>query len=271
MPNQSDRDRDDRFMSRDRERMGSWDDRSSRSWDRGYNPGRYEPGNYLGQGGQEMGSHWGNEMGHGYQYGHPGGMGLGQHGNFRHQAYSHLGQPNFGHLGPEYGAHMSPGYMGEHGRMSAEYMQHDFNRGPVYSRAELDERAYHESLGYRVKGWFQGHRGKGPAGYQRSDERIREHVCETLTDDDRVDASNIEVSVKDGEVTLSGTVGDRHTKRLAEDCIESLFGVKDVQNHIRVVRDESVGRSMTGVGTGSSFETPSPPAGPNGADKRHRV
>lgn len=82
-------------------------------------------------------------------------------------------------------------------------------------------------------GYSSGHRGKGPASYQRSDERIREIICEALTDDDRIDASNIEVSVKGGEVTLSGTVKERHMKRAAEELVEGISGVKDVQNQIR--------------------------------------
>lgn len=80
----------------------------------------------------------------------------------------------------------------------------------------------------------RGHRGKGPKNFMRSDERIREAVCEALSDDDNVDASEIEVTVKGGEVTLSGTVEDRHTKRAAEDCVERIAGVKDVQNQLKV-------------------------------------
>jgi hypothetical protein len=78
------------------------------------------------------------------------------------------------------------------------------------------------------------HRGKGPNGYQRSDERIRELVCESLTEDDQVDASHVEVAVSHGEVTLSGTVEDRRAKREAEDCAGSVLGVRDVQNLLRV-------------------------------------
>ncbi|HEX3478397.1 MAG TPA: BON domain-containing protein [Kofleriaceae bacterium] len=78
------------------------------------------------------------------------------------------------------------------------------------------------------------HRGKGPASYRRSDDRIRELVCESLTDDDEIDASDIAVSVTGGEVTLSGTVDDRHAKRAAEDCAYSVTGVRDVQNRLRV-------------------------------------
>jgi|HigsolmetaAR201D_1030396.scaffolds.fasta_scaffold00478_10 hypothetical protein len=78
------------------------------------------------------------------------------------------------------------------------------------------------------------YRGRGPRGYKRSDERIREDVCECLTEDDCIDATNIEVQVKDGEVTLSGTVNTREEKRRACDLIELLSGVKDVQNNLRV-------------------------------------
>ncbi|HEX3476386.1 MAG TPA: BON domain-containing protein, partial [Kofleriaceae bacterium] len=78
------------------------------------------------------------------------------------------------------------------------------------------------------------HAGKGPVGFQRSDERIREVVCEALTDDGEIDASRIEVSVKGGEVTLTGAIEDRRMKRLAEDCVEAIPGVKDVHNQLRI-------------------------------------
>ena len=50
------------------------------------------------------------------------------------------------------------------------------------------------------------HRGRGPKNYKRSDERIREDVCDRLSDDGMVDASEIEVKVSGAEVTLDGTV-----------------------------------------------------------------
>ena len=80
------------------------------------------------------------------------------------------------------------------------------------------------------------YRGRGPKNYRRSDDRIREDVCERLTDDDHVDASGMEVSVQDCVVTLSGSVDDRDMKRRAEDIAESVHGVRDVQNQIRVAR-----------------------------------
>ncbi|MEO8846948.1 MAG: BON domain-containing protein, partial [Kofleriaceae bacterium] len=39
-----------------------------------------------------------------------------------------------------------------------------------------------------------------------------------------VDATHIIVDVKNGEVTLTGTVEDRRTKRLAEDAVETVTG-----------------------------------------------
>ena len=97
----------------------------------------------------------------------------------------------------------------------------------------------YEGEGYMLeRGYDRGlppsFRGRGPKGYQRSDERIREDVCERLTDDDYVDASDIEVTVAGGTVTLAGTVDDRSAKRRAEDVVESVTGVKDVLNQLRV-------------------------------------
>ncbi|HET9236651.1 MAG TPA: BON domain-containing protein [Oligoflexus sp.] len=78
------------------------------------------------------------------------------------------------------------------------------------------------------------HAGRGPKGYQRSDERIKEDVCDCLTRDPQVDASEIEVQVKDGEVTLTGTVSERNEKRRAEDALDDVLGVKEIHNQIRV-------------------------------------
>lgn len=86
--------------------------------------------------------------------------------------------------------------------------------------------------GYGNQG-FQSQYGKGPKGYTRSDERIREDVCDRLSDDDEVDARDITVTVKSAEVILEGTVQDRRSKHRAEDIAESVSGVKEVTNHLR--------------------------------------
>lgn len=93
-------------------------------------------------------------------------------------------------------------------------------------------------------------RGRGPKGYRRSDERIREDINDRLTDHAHLDASDIEVSVKEGEVTLSGKVFDRSDKRLAEDVAESVTGVKNVQNNLRT--DKSWDTDVTARPTSSA-------------------
>ncbi|HEY6138813.1 MAG TPA: BON domain-containing protein, partial [Thermoanaerobaculia bacterium] len=61
------------------------------------------------------------------------------------------------------------------------------------------------------------YRGRGPKNYRRSDQRIMEDVCERLERDDRVDASDLEVNVNEGVVSMTGSVPDREMKRRAED------------------------------------------------------
>ncbi len=110
---------------------------------------------------------------------------------------------------------------------SSPYRQGTFYRNSPQSWSPASDRD--ETLWQATKNFF----GKGPKGFRRSDEKIREEVCEALYCDNSVDASEIEVSVKDAEVILSGTVSERRMKRLAEDCAESVSGVSDVRNEIR--------------------------------------
>ena len=107
---------------------------------------------------------------------------------------------------------------------------------------DRDERGLLERAGDEIASWFGAdtsdrpgrHRGRGPKGYQRSDERIRDDVSDRLTDDPHIDASDIEVTVQNREVTLSGMVQSRFEKRHAEDIAESVSGVAHVQNNLRV-------------------------------------
>ncbi len=78
--------------------------------------------------------------------------------------------------------------------------------------------------------------GYGPRGYLRSDARIQEEVCDLLTAHGGIDATDIEVSVQDGEVTLQGTVDSRETKRMAGQAVDSIYGVRDVHNELRIRR-----------------------------------
>lgn len=136
---------------------------------------------------------------------------------------------------------------------------------------DRDERGFFERAGDEIASWFgdddadrrrradarqgdegaQHHRGRGPRGYQRSDERIREDVNDHLTEDPHLDASDIEVTVSGREVTLSGTVESRFAKRHAEDIADSVSGVTHVQNNLRV-RPRSTGLD-TGDGGATAF------------------
>lgn len=90
-----------------------------------------------------------------------------------------------------------------------------------------------------------GHFGRGPKGYQRSDERLREEICERLTAHPDIDASDIEIQVNNGEVTLVGSVQSRQTKHLAEDVADGIMGVRDVNNQLRVTQRYDIGGANT--------------------------
>ncbi|HUR81900.1 MAG TPA: BON domain-containing protein [Thermoanaerobaculia bacterium] len=89
------------------------------------------------------------------------------------------------------------------------------------------------------------YRGRGPKNWRRSDERIHENVNERLTDHDDVDATDIEVTVENAEVTLTGIVTSRREKRIAEDVAWSCGGVNDVHNRL------TIGERATHIGKAS--------------------
>jgi osmotically-inducible protein OsmY len=78
--------------------------------------------------------------------------------------------------------------------------------------------------------------GRGPRNYKRLDDRIEDDINERLTVYGLVDATDIEVTVQNGEVTLRGTVDNRQAKRIAEDIVDAVYGVKDISNQIKVVQ-----------------------------------
>ena len=90
--------------------------------------------------------------------------------------------------------------------------------------------------------------GRPPRAYKRSDERVREDVYERLSQAG-VDASEVVVDVRDGRVTLSGTVPDRWMKHHIEDLADNCSGVQDVENQIRVQRGESSYGQQGGMGS----------------------
>ena len=84
-------------------------------------------------------------------------------------------------------------------------------------------------------------RGVGPKGYSRSDQNIKEDICEHLTEDADVDATNIDVDVRGGVVELSGAVSERRQKFRAEYLADAVRGVRDVLNHLQIDRQRDGG------------------------------
>ncbi|MBI4345722.1 MAG: BON domain-containing protein [Elusimicrobia bacterium] len=108
---------------------------------------------------------------------------------------------------------------------------------PFGSRQRPEWREEPEDVFDQVRDFF----GVGPRGFRRSDERIYEDVCERLMEDPLLDASDIDVSVRNGDVTVRGTVASRDAKRRAEDIVESALGVSDLRNEIHITRGGAFG------------------------------
>ncbi len=79
----------------------------------------------------------------------------------------------------------------------------------------------------------------GPKGYRRTDERIREDVCDRLMRARHIDSSDVTVQVAGAKVALEGTVPQRRMKHAIEDIAASCLGVEDIENRIRVTAPSS--------------------------------
>lgn len=77
-------------------------------------------------------------------------------------------------------------------------------------------------------------RGMGPRDYTRADERILDDIHERLTQSHHIDARDILVDVNQGNVTLTGTVIERRMRYLAEDLVEGVMGVANINNQLKV-------------------------------------
>jgi hypothetical protein len=175
-------------------------------------------------------------------------------------------EQGFGHVpGQRWGG----GYGGDRDREEAEHRERHFgnevDRGGRMPGGEMTTgRGYwpgfypepvshgpHDNTGYGFHGSDMGmgappddndrgpHYGKGPKGYKRSDERTHEDVCDAIAHQGHIDASDVEVKVENGIVTLSGTVAQRHHKRALEHLVEQCRGVDEVHNELRLKREEA--------------------------------
>jgi osmotically-inducible protein OsmY len=226
-----DRDNYDDYGSRGQQRGP---EQGQRGWSQGRPgyEGRFGQGGYGGAYGGAYGSAYG-QGGYG-----PGRYGQGFQGGYSQSSY---GQPRSGQTSGWQGRE-GQGMYGGYGQ--GGYGQGGYGEGRV-AWPEERENQYRESnkpgrgsFGEQEKqrGQFAG---RGPKGYKRSDDRIREDVNEALTRNPDIDASDIEVKVESGEVTLTGTVDSRQNKRLAEDLAEDCSGVHEVHNQLRIKHPQS--------------------------------
>ena len=228
-------------------------------WEQMRNLGRGYGGTYgggMGAGGGQQGFQ-GGYGGQGYQGGF-GGQGYGPRG---YGQAGPEGQQRYG-FGPQpYGW---PGGYGGQGQGMQGYGAQDYGGQGFAGQGFAGQGFAGQGFGSQEYGWqgqeqpgttgYSGmsqspayvygyvlttYTGRGPKGYRRSDDRIREDISDDLTRHPEIDPSEIEIQVQDGEVTLTGTVESRQAKRLAEDVVEQCAGVQEVHNRLRVQRSEA--------------------------------
>jgi osmotically-inducible protein OsmY len=259
----------------------SWDDddsRSARDWDRDYgqyaNTDQRGRDRYAGYGTFGQGDY--DQSGRGPNTGQDryGQSDYGQGGN----GQGNYGQPNYSYGQPSYGQDYGSSGTSNYGRSSygsgnraSEGSQGSYgSQGSQGSQGGWRE-PYGEGQQYGVSGGYsQGqHRGKGPKNFQRSDERVKELLCERLHDDPDIDASEVTVNVQGGKITLEGTVDSRRTKNAIEDVAEQ-FGSQDVQNNLRVQKTgERSGTETTGKSSTSARSPMSNEDGEQSKQKRN--
>jgi len=237
----------------ERRSRGEQDYRQEGDGEREFNQGNYgREGNRGDYGREGYQSNYGRE---GYQEGSYGRGDYGQGGYYQSEgergSYGRgdYGQGRYGESGYRRGGY-GRGNFGQESYGGSRYGgQSGMNRGQGWQSGEQDWGTGQQGWGrgqqgssQRGSGWTYTEiwlipgpqTGRGPQGYTRSDDRIKEDVCERLTQHGQLDASGIEVQVNNGEVTLSGSVNDRQAKRMAEDTLDSVSGVKEVHNQLRV-------------------------------------
>jgi osmotically-inducible protein OsmY len=215
----------------------------------------------------------------------PNNLGVGSNYAYNRGGYGSNFGGEYGHFGSQ--DERNAGYSNQYGAASysqnrrgwgsgnpdREYSSYSGRYDRDYERSwKRDNRDWMDRAGDEVASWFgdedaerrrrmdkmeSGHRGRGPKNYKRSDSRIEEDINDRLSDDGWVDASDIEVKVQDGEVTLTGTTPDRFSKRRAEDIAEAISGVKNVENRVRV--------SQENYSQAASYTRRDNPSGTNGA------
>lgn len=138
-----------------------------------------------------------------------------------------------------------PSRSGEQGRYGGERGSSDDGQSPGRGWSEQAYRQGFRDLSQR----------KGPKGYVRSDERIKEDLCERLMQVEDFELEDVSIEVKDGKVTLDGSVPERTMKHRIEDVACYCMGVKEVENRMRISRDQPARSDEQGSQAGSGTAT----------------
>lgn len=231
-----------RYSGAERARGGpGWSDRDERGGWNGERGGR-NWGSQSGYGGQ---SGYGNQGAYGGQGSYGGSSGYGRSG-YRGSSYGSSGYGGQGGYGRERDGDRFDD-RGYGGRSDRSFRDHGWNEGSSPNEgwrtmssnqgSAQDTWRGRDSMGVS-SGWSGRARGSAPRGYQRSDERIREDICECVMDHGDIDAEDVQIDVSQGTVTLEGTCTSRRTKMAIEEIADSVSGVQDVENQIRVKKSE---------------------------------
>jgi len=112
-------------------------------------------------------------------------------------------------------------------RTRSGYRAYDDGREPYRDERVYDDRPERESWDYGPDHRRHAAR-RGP-----SDRVLHAIIMERLDDQHRLALRDVDVSVRDAEVTLNGTVRHKADKRRIED-VADIEGVRNVQNNLRV-------------------------------------
>jgi hypothetical protein len=204
----------------------------NRQFEGGYGRGTRTMGRGGRSGGDYDQNYGGNRNQGGFDRGYMGGnqnQGFGRGSQWGGQNYDYDRGPGMSDW--EYGGSSNQyGYSGGRNQMPQRAGEQS-TWGPGNWNQESQRNWQGNSVQQGQRGRFSG---RGPQDYTRSDDRIREDLNERLTQHGDIDAFHITVNVKNGEVTLEGTVEDRWQKRMAEDLAEDISGVNQVHNRLRV-------------------------------------
>jgi osmotically-inducible protein OsmY len=91
----------------------------------------------------------------------------------------------------------------------------------------------HLGLDYSSGDWrLLGYEGSGAADRRRADRTVTTDICARIATHDALDPIDVLVRTQHGVVMLTGVVDTRHDRRLAEQLVREVAGVKDVLNHL---------------------------------------